>query len=92
MSKGKPGLLNERAAAERYAVSTRTLARWDEADLGVPKPIFIRGRRYRSVDALDAWDRANAHRVATPKSPHRACARALTRARAGRFAKLVEIR
>jgi hypothetical protein len=87
MSKGKLGLLNERAAAERYAVSTRTLARWDHADLGFPKPIYMRGRRYRSVDALDVWDRDNAHRVANPRSPHRACAQALPRARARRFTK-----
>ena len=81
------GLLPDRAVADRYGVSTRTLARWDKSDLNSPPPIIIRGRRYRSPPALAAWDRANARRVADPHSPHRDCAQALPRAQRGRFAK-----
>ena len=53
----KPVLLSERRAAERYDVSTRTLARWDEAPgLGFPPPVMINRRRYRDIAKLDAWD------------------------------------
>jgi hypothetical protein len=58
------GLLTERKAAERYCVSVRTLSRWDQArDLDFPAPVFIRGRRYRDIEKLDAWDLANAQRA-----------------------------
>jgi hypothetical protein len=88
-SESKPGLLPDRVVAEgRYHVVPRTLQRWDETpDLEFPKPIYINGRRYREVEKLDAWDRANARRVADSRRPRRAAAQALPRARAGRFSK-----
>ena len=77
--KGKPVLISDRHAAERYDVSTRTLARWDETPgLNFPAMIFIRDRRYRDLAKLEAWDRANARRAAT-QSKSRGCA--------GRFTK-----
>jgi hypothetical protein len=51
-------------ARERYHVTTRTLRRWDEANVGFPPPIRIRNRNYRNRAALDAWDRANSLRLA----------------------------
>ena len=46
--------------------------------------IYIRGRRYREIAALDKWDRA---RAATPNSsPRRAVARVLPRAQRGALA------
>ena len=65
----KPGLLPERKVAERYEVSTRTLIRWDEVGLGFPPPVFIRRRRYRSIAALDKFDRDSA-RKAVDAGPH----------------------
>jgi hypothetical protein len=67
---GKPVLLSDRRVAERYDVSVRTLARWDEtAGLGFPPPIYIRDRRYRALAALEAWDRSNARKAATQIKP-----------------------
>ena len=61
----KPVLLAEVRVAERYSVSTRSLARWDNTpELGFPPVVRIRGRRYRSVEALDEWDRTNARKAA----------------------------
>jgi hypothetical protein len=66
----KPILLSDRRVAERYDVSVRTLARWDEtAGLGFPLPIYIRDRRYRALAALEAWDRSNARKAATQIKP-----------------------
>ena len=87
-STGEGKLLPDRLVAERYNVTTRTLARWDETpDLNFPPPIYIRRRRYREIEELDQWDRANARKVADPHNPHRDVAQALPRARAGRFTK-----
>jgi hypothetical protein len=88
-SENKPGLLPDRLVAEeRYHVVVRTLERWDETPgLKFPPPIYIRGRRYRDISKLDAWDRANARRVVDSHNPHRAVAQALPRGRAGRFSK-----
>jgi hypothetical protein len=87
----KPGLLPDRLVAQRYKVHVRTLARWDEnPDLNLPPPTYILRRRYRSVEALDKWDRANARKVADPHNPHRDCAQALPRAQRGRFVKPAE--
>ena len=86
--KRKAGLLPDRLVAARYDVSVRTLERWDEEpELGFPPPVYIRRRRYREIEKLDAWDRANARKAADPFSPQRAVAQALPRARAGRFTK-----
>jgi hypothetical protein len=50
-------LLPEAKVAERYGVTTVTLWRWDnDPDLGFPKPIVIRQRKYRDVEQLDAFD------------------------------------
>jgi hypothetical protein len=87
-SESKPVLLADRLVAERYDVSVRTLERWDlQPDLGFPPPIHIRRRRYREIAKLDAWDTANARKVAAPHNPRRAAAQALPRVRRGRFAK-----
>jgi hypothetical protein len=60
----KKGLITERKASERYDVSVRTLSRWDEVpELNFPPAILIRGRRYRDVERLDAWDLANARKA-----------------------------
>jgi hypothetical protein len=84
--KRSPGLLPDRLVAERYDVSVRTLERWDEnLDLGFPPPVYILRRRYRDISKLDAWDRANARKVADPRN--RVAAQALPRAQRGRFSK-----
>ena len=46
-----PGaLLPEAAVCRRYSVSDMTLTRWDrDARLDFPKPILIRGRKYRRL-------------------------------------------
>jgi hypothetical protein len=80
---GKPVLIADRRVAERYDVSVRTLARWDEtAGLGFPPPVYIRDRRYRELAKLDAWDRANARKAAT---------RGKARGHAGRFTKTADV-
>jgi hypothetical protein len=84
----KQVLLSDRLVAERYDVTVRTLERWDEKpDLGFPPAVRIRRRRYREIDKLDAWDAANARRVANPHSSGRAVAQAPPRAQRGRFSK-----
>jgi hypothetical protein len=46
-------------AKERYGVSAMTLWRWDhDPELNFPKPIRIRGRKYRDAEQLDAFDAA----------------------------------
>ena len=41
-------------------------ARWDETPgLGFPPVIYIKDRRYRSLAALEQWDRSLARRAAT---------------------------
>ena len=66
--KRKPALIPDRDVARRYGVSVRTVERWDAVPgLGFPPAaIYIRHRRYRSVKALDQWDRDRARRVADP--------------------------
>jgi hypothetical protein len=85
---GKPGLLPDRLVAERYDVVVRTLERWDTIpELGFPPPVYIRRRRFREIDKLDAWDRANARKAVNLHNPSRAVAQALPRAQRGRFSK-----
>jgi hypothetical protein len=69
-------LLPEAKVAERYGVTTVTLWRWDvDPKVDFPKPIRIRGRKYRDVEQLDAFDArqsndfspAVAERLATAK-------------------------
>jgi predicted DNA-binding transcriptional regulator AlpA len=54
-------LIPDPIVAKRYHVSFTTLWRWDrDPDLNFPKPIRIRGRKYRDADELDAFDAARA--------------------------------
>jgi hypothetical protein len=76
---GKPVLLSDRRVAERYDVSVRTLARWDETPgLRFPPPVYIRDRRYRELAKLEQWDRANARKAAAQDQ---------SRGHSGRFVK-----
>jgi hypothetical protein len=53
--------LPEAKVRERYGVCAMTLSRWDrDPDLGFPKPIYIRRRKYRHLSELDAFDAARA--------------------------------
>jgi hypothetical protein len=86
--KRKPVLLPDRLVAERYDVTVRTLERWDEkTELGFPKPVYVRRRRFRVIDKLDEWDRGNARKAVDSHNPRRALAQALPRAQRGRFTK-----
>ena len=50
-------LISDRKVMERYDVTAMTLWRWDkDPNLNFPKPIRIRGRKYRSAEELDAFD------------------------------------
>ena len=93
--KRKPALIPDRDVARRYGVSVRTVERWSaNPGLGFPAAIYIRHRRYRSVNALDQWDRDCARRVADPNDDLQYVPEALSRPRAlrGRFTKPVETR
>ncbi len=53
--------LTKPATAKRYAVTTRTIERWQaDPSLGFPTPNVIRGRWYFSLAELRAYDRARA--------------------------------
>jgi hypothetical protein len=64
-------LIPERLVALRYGVSARTLPRWDQIPaLRFPPPIYVNGRRYREVAALDRWDIENSRKAAAwPATP-----------------------
>jgi hypothetical protein len=50
-----------RFVCERYKIVGRTLARWElDEELGFPKPIVIRTRRYWREDELATWERSKA--------------------------------
>jgi predicted DNA-binding transcriptional regulator AlpA len=50
-------LIPDPRVANRYGVSQMTLWRWDrDPELNFPKPIRIRGRKYRNAEELDAFD------------------------------------
>jgi hypothetical protein len=50
--------LTARKTCERFGKSTRTLNRWlDDPDLGFPRPMRIKGRRYFSLAELKKWER-----------------------------------
>jgi predicted DNA-binding transcriptional regulator AlpA len=52
-------LIPDPQVQERYSISAMTLWRWDhDADLKFPRPIVIRGRKYRDEAELDAFDEA----------------------------------
>ena len=83
---GEGKLIPDRLVALRYDVHVRTLARWEATPgLGFPAPIYIRRRRYREIEKLDAWDRANARKAADPHNPP--VTQALPRVERGRFTK-----
>lgn len=50
-------LLHLRAVCIRYGISDRTVDRWVEAGV-LPKPVYIRGRRYWSEKSLNERDEA----------------------------------
>jgi hypothetical protein len=51
-------LIPDRAVGERYGRGPKTIERWGrDPELGFPPVVYVRGRRYRSSEALDAWDR-----------------------------------
>jgi predicted DNA-binding transcriptional regulator AlpA len=57
MSERSKRLLPEPQVLQRYGVSAMTTWRWDnDPNLGFPKPIYIRGRKYRDERELDAFD------------------------------------
>jgi predicted DNA-binding transcriptional regulator AlpA len=52
-------LLPDSKVAARYGISHMTLWRWDrDPTLNFPKPVRIRGRKYRDEGELDAFDAA----------------------------------
>ena len=58
-------LIPDSKVRERYGISGMTLYRWDRDDsLNFPKPVRIRGRKYRDEAQLDAFDTSMAERGA----------------------------
>jgi predicted DNA-binding transcriptional regulator AlpA len=54
-------LLPDPQVCERYSVTGMTLWRWDhDPNLGFPKAIRIRNRKYRDERELDEFDRRQA--------------------------------
>ena len=52
-------LIPDREVRERYKLSSMGLWRWDhDSNLNFPKPVWIRGRKYRDEAELAAFDRA----------------------------------
>jgi predicted DNA-binding transcriptional regulator AlpA len=50
-------LIPDALVAKRYGVSSMTLWRWDrDTELNFPKPIRIRGRKYRRAEELAEFD------------------------------------
>jgi len=51
-------LLSDVKVRQRYGgISHMTIRRWDKhPTLNFPKPVWIRNRKYRNVDELDAFD------------------------------------
>ena len=86
------GLLPDRLVAERYAVSTRTLERWDEVPgLEFPRAVYIRraaiARSRRSISGT-ATTRAG---LRTPTARIGTARRPCPAPSAGRFTKLRDI-
>jgi hypothetical protein len=58
-------LLPDLQVAQRYQVTLRTVARWDEdPELDFPKAFRVKGRKYRRVKELESWERKRAARDA----------------------------
>jgi hypothetical protein len=54
-------LLPTKHVCQRYAVSDRTIARWErDPALGFPQPVVINKRKYYPETDLTAFDRARA--------------------------------
>ena len=66
----KQVLISDRdVARERYRVHPHTLRRWDKnLALEFPPPVYVNGRRYREVAALDRWDLKNSREAATRRA------------------------
>jgi predicted DNA-binding transcriptional regulator AlpA len=63
-------LIPDPQVIERYSISSMTLWRWDhDFDLKFPKPIIIRGRKYRDQAELDAFDEAQRQPGARTETP-----------------------
>jgi predicted DNA-binding transcriptional regulator AlpA len=53
-------LIPDPQVCRRYNVTPMTIWRWDrDPRLGFPKPIYIRGRKYRDERELDAFDESH---------------------------------
>jgi hypothetical protein len=64
----RPAFASSRKTAARYDRDVRTLDRWLETPgLGFPAPMYINGKRYWSIKALEEWERARAASHAAPK-------------------------
>ena len=51
-------LIPDRKVRERYHVSTMTMWRFDhDRSSKFPKPVWVRGRKYRDEDELNEYDR-----------------------------------
>jgi predicted DNA-binding transcriptional regulator AlpA len=69
-----PALLPESAVCRRYGVSDTTLIRWErDESLGFPKPIYIRGRRYRRLSELEAFEERQARNPQVSRWTPRGC-------------------
>ena len=54
-------LISDAQVGLRYGKHVSTLKNWDATSgLGFPPPIYIRKRKYRDADELDAFDRKRA--------------------------------
>jgi predicted DNA-binding transcriptional regulator AlpA len=63
-------LIPDPQVAKDLGRSLRTLARWDEdPKLNFPKPIPIKGRKYRDADELASWLRERAMASVSPAAP-----------------------
>ena len=53
--------IKNKAAAQRAAVSPKTLSRWDKRyeEIGYAKPIYVLGQIYRDVAEIEAFEREN---------------------------------
>jgi hypothetical protein len=65
-----PKLIPDPQVARDLGRGLRTLARWDNhPELGFPRAIRIRGRKYRNADELAAWLRGRALASIGPAAP-----------------------
>lgn len=61
MQKSKRRLIPDPQVCRRYAIHTSTLYNWDkDPELGFPKPVRIKNRKFRDEDELDQFDAARA--------------------------------